>query len=142
MRVLVPVDGSGPAQRAVAHAIALIRDPAADEIVLLNVQSAETLDVSDVSGVISAASDRERAAARFHEILGEAEQLCRNAGIRCRSDAALGPIAETIVQRAAELAADQIVIGSRGLGTLERLVLGSVALAVAAAAKVPVTIVK
>jgi nucleotide-binding universal stress UspA family protein len=37
---------------------------------------------------------------------------------------------------------DQVVIGSRGLGAIGRLVLGSVATKVAHLARVPVTLVK
>ena len=38
MRILVPVDGSDSANRAAAHAVALVRGRADAEIILLNVQ--------------------------------------------------------------------------------------------------------
>jgi len=142
MRILVPVDGSAPAQRALAHAIMLVRDPGADEIVLVNVQSPNTLDVSDISGVMSAEDDRELAASRSRKVLHKATRACHKARIRCRECAALGGVAETIERLAREFAVDQIVMGSRGLGTLGRLVLGSVATRVVHLARVPVTIVK
>jgi nucleotide-binding universal stress UspA family protein len=142
MRILVPTDGSAPAQRALAHAIALLRDPAADEIVLVNVQSPNTLDVSDISGVMTAVEDRQFATQQSEKALKKGARLCRKARIRFRERAALGPVAETVARLAEEFAADQIVIGSRGLGTLGRLVLGSVANGVVRYARVPVTIVK
>ena len=142
MRVLVPVDGSAPSQRALAHAITLIRDPAADEIVLVNVQSPNTLDVSDISGVMTAAEDREFATSESEKVLRRAERVCRKEGVRFRARAGLGPVAETIARFAREFEADQIVMGSRGLGAFGRFILGSVASGVVQHSRVPVTIVK
>ena len=47
MRILVPVDGSDSANRAAAHAVALVRGRADAEIILLNVQNQRTLDELD-----------------------------------------------------------------------------------------------
>jgi nucleotide-binding universal stress UspA family protein len=103
MRILVPVDGSAPANRAVANATTLAAGRDDAMITLVNVQGPETLEVSDVSAVMSRRADR---------------QLARRLGV------------------------DQIVIGSRGLGAIGKLVLGSVATKVAHLARVPVTLVK
>ena len=54
----------------------------------------------------------------------------------------VGTPAERIVEHAAAIGADSIVIGSRGMGKVESLVLGSVAMKVVHDATVPVTIVK
>lgn len=54
----------------------------------------------------------------------------------------LGGIAETIAAIPRQSKADQIVMGTRGLGALRRLILGSVATEVARLATVPVTLVK
>lgn len=60
MRLLVPVDGSASANRAVAHALLLAHGPADTEITLVNVQNQGTLDTSDISSVTSVGADTER----------------------------------------------------------------------------------
>jgi len=54
----------------------------------------------------------------------------------------VGHPAERVVELAKTLGADTIVLGSRGMGTVGSLVLGSVAMKVVHDAAVPVTIVK
>jgi nucleotide-binding universal stress UspA family protein len=142
MRILVPVDGSAPANRAVAYATKLAagRDDAL--ITLVNVQGLETLEVSDVSAVMSRKADRQLAARRSKTALRKAVRICRDAQVKFETRVELGLIAETIDRLARQLGVDQIVIGSRGLGAIGRLVLGSVATKVARLARVPVTLVK
>ena len=142
MRILVPVDGSAPANRAAVFAAALARGRDDASIILLNVQSLETLDVSDISAVMSVKSDRQLAARRSKTALRKAVRICKDAQVKFETRAELGPIADTIDRLARELGADQIVIGSRGLGALGRLILGSVATKVARLARVPVTLIK
>jgi nucleotide-binding universal stress UspA family protein len=142
MRILVPVDGSAAANRAVAHAAQLARDKDDALIILVNVQSPETLDVSEVSAVLSRVSDRKAAAARSRKAMRRAIAICRRAPVAFEAHAALGPIAETIDRLARKLNADQIVMGTRGMSGLRRLFLGSVATRVARLVRIPVTLVK
>jgi len=142
MRILVPVDGSAAANRAVAHAVALARNSDDPLIILVNVQSRETLDVSDISDVMSVAADRATAAEQSRKAARRATAICRQASIAFETHSAVGPIAETINRLARRLDADQIVMGTRGLSGLRRLFLGSVATKVAQLARIPVTLVK
>ncbi len=142
MRILAAVDGSAAALHAVAHAISLLRRGDGGDIVLVNVQGPETLDVSDVSAVISAAADREQAAKQAQDALAAAIELCRKAAIAFTARSEIGPIAETIVRLAREVGAEQIVMGTRGFGAIGRLVHGSIAGEVVRLAEVPVTLVK
>jgi nucleotide-binding universal stress UspA family protein len=142
MRILVPVDGSAPANRAVNYAAALARDKAGALVILVNVQSRETLDISDVTAVISSEADRKEAAAKSRRALRKAVAICRGAPVAFETHAELGPIAETIDRLARRLDADQIVMGTRGIGGLRRLFIGSVATKVAQLARIPVTLVK
>jgi nucleotide-binding universal stress UspA family protein len=142
MRILVAVDGSAAALRAVAYAASLSRRIPGGDIVLVNVQGPETLEVSDISAVMSVAADRERAAQQAEDALEEAVALCRKAGVAFATRSEIGPIAETIVRLARAVGADQIVMGTRGLGAIRQLVLGSIAGEVVHRAELPVTLVK
>lgn len=142
VRIIVPVDGSSPAVHAVAHAVSLAGDSSDAEIILVNVQSPETLEVSDISAVISAATDSEAAARQSKNALRRPIGLCRKGAVKFEVRAELGPIAQTITRLARQLDADQIVMGTRGLGALRGLILGSVATEVVRLATIPVTLVK
>jgi nucleotide-binding universal stress UspA family protein len=142
MKIIVPVDGSAAANHAVAHAVSLASGRPDAEIVLVNVQSRETLEVSDIAAVISVNADKEVAAHQSKKAVRRAITLCREADVKFETRAELGPVAETIVRIARHLNADQIVMGTRGLGALRGFLLGSVATRVAQMAKIPVTLVK
>jgi len=142
VRIVVPVDGSTAANHAVAYALSLARDRRDTEVILLNVQSRETLEVSDVAAVITADSDREAAVRQSKKALRRPIALCREAAVKFETRAELGPIAETIVRIAHQIKADQIVMGTRGLGALRGLFLGSVTTKVVQLARMPVTLVK
>jgi Universal stress protein family len=61
LRIVVAVDGSAPANRAVAYALSLVAGRPESETVLVNVQNLQTLDISDISAVMTG---RGRPAAR------------------------------------------------------------------------------
>jgi nucleotide-binding universal stress UspA family protein len=142
MRILVPVDGSAPANRPAAYAAALARDRDDARIILVNVQSPETLDVSEVSSVLSRVSDTKAATVRSRKAMCRAIAICQQTPVAFETQAALGPIAETIDRLARRVDADQIVMGTRGMSGLRRLLLGSVATRVAQLARIPMTLVK
>jgi nucleotide-binding universal stress UspA family protein len=142
VRILVPVDGSSPANRAVAHAVGLIAGRTDGQIVLVNVQNAETLDISDVTAVMTRQADRKEAALASRKALRKAIDICRKASVAYETHAELGPIADTVNRLARRLGVDQIVMGTRGLSGLRRMLLGSVAAEVARLARVPVTLIK
>jgi nucleotide-binding universal stress UspA family protein len=138
MKFLVPVDGSAASQRALHHALSLGRLFPQAEIVLLNVQNRESLGLSDID-----AQDADAlAAGASQKVLRKATADCQAAKVTVETRAELGPISETIIRVAREVAADQVVMGTRGLGRLRGLVLGSVATCVVQQADVPVTLVK
>ena len=64
------------------------------------------------------------------------------AGIKNAFHIGVGDPAEVIVQYAEDKQCEQIVMGTRGLGTVSNLVLGSVATKAIHLAKVPVLLVK
>jgi nucleotide-binding universal stress UspA family protein len=137
--ILVPCDGSKPCLAALKHAIKLASSMAAARIHVLNVQpplpSAAAMFVGK-SAVRSYHRDEGEAA------LKKARAHAERAGVRYESHIAVGNMAETIVAYAREKNCRQIVMGSRGLGALPGLLLGSVTTKVLHLADIPVTIVK
>ena len=59
--------------------------------------------------------------------LNGALSKCKAAGIEFKSIARTGRVAKTIAEVASEESVDQIVMGTRGLGGVQGLLLGSVA---------------
>jgi nucleotide-binding universal stress UspA family protein len=118
MRILVPVDGSGSANRATVYAVSLVDGRPDAEITLLNVQNQGTLDTSDISSVVSVGADTALAADRSEKALRHAIRLCGNAQVKFENRSAFGPIAETIDKAAREVKADQIVMGTPGFSPL------------------------
>jgi nucleotide-binding universal stress UspA family protein len=142
LRIVVPVDGSAPANRAVAHALSLVAGRPDGEIILVNVQNAQTLDISDISAVMTVEPDRRVAVRQSRSALRRAVALCRKAQGKFVTRAEIGSPAETVDRIAREVRANQIIMGTRGLGSLGNLLLGSVAARVVKLSQVPVTLVK
>src|SRR5271157_1268532 len=140
MKLLVPLDGSAASRKALDHALWIAARHSGALIILLNVQNAETLGISDI---MAKTGDEQALAARESEaVFLEPVQACRHHHIQSDTRAEYGPVAETINRVARESQADQIVMGTRGLGRLRGLILGSVATQVVHLADIPVTLVK
>jgi nucleotide-binding universal stress UspA family protein len=128
--ILVPVDGSAPAKRAAALAARL-----AD-----GTEAVVTLLYVDVPGAKTKAK-----AAREHEALEtfkEATKAFGRGAIEARLVTRSGDPGPTVVELAAELEPDLLVVGRRGVGRVRALMLGSVSEYVLAHVSCPVTIVK
>jgi nucleotide-binding universal stress UspA family protein len=141
MKILVPVDGSPAAIRAVRLAVDHVM-AAGGNLVIVNVQNLATLGLPEGAGIMSAEwieQEEERAAA---EALREAVATCREAGVNCVIRSERGPIAATIDRVAREVEATHIIMGTRGLGGVRSLLLGSVATQLLHLTDVPVTLVK
>ncbi len=137
--LLVAVDGSASALRAVEHA-ALAAKRASAEVCVVNVQLPIRLG-QPMKDADRAEIDRYQQA-EGQLILDAAMVVLRDRGIAHHGRVAVGEVAQTIVGTAQELGAEQIVMGSRGMSALPNLVLGSNASKVIHLAQVPVTIVK
>jgi nucleotide-binding universal stress UspA family protein len=84
---------------------------------------------------------------RFHQDEGEAalakaRTVLDEAGVPYAAEVKIGNIAETIVATARDNHCDQIVMGTRGLGSASGLWLGSVTRKTLHLANTPVTVVK
>lgn len=129
-RILVPFDGSEPSQRALREAIKLSSDPAVrlhllhivDEFLLGSSLDASYISTSYYADAIAALQTSGR------QILGEAEQTAREAGVLPETtllETIGNRVADLIVQQATEWQADLIVMGTHGRRGWRRIVLGS-----------------
>lgn len=140
-RILVPLDGSKRAERALVPAADLVR-AAQGELVLLRV-----IDVPNDVGVplLSPVSmpplidDAQATAAGYLGAIAERTEL---AGIPIKTYIQVGPAAEEVLDLADEIAADAIIISSHGRTGFTRWMLGSVAQRVARHARVPVLVLR
>ncbi len=141
-RVLLAVDGSNGAARAVKHLIALLADlrqPETLEVHLLNVQRPLSGDVSRfVPGKTVDDYHREQS-----EIaLVPARALLDAAGVPHIDHRRSGDLGPTIAAVAAAEGCDLIVMGTRGQGAATSALVGSVAQSTLENASVPVMLVK
>ena len=141
MKLLVLIDGSNKSTRAVMHAIGFAKsckEPV--EVHLLNVQLPITF--GDIGKFVS----QEALLAHYNKeamaILSKPRDLLTSEGIPHTVQIRVGPIAESIDKYLSESACDQIIMGTRGLGAVQSLLLGSVAMKVIHMVKVPVTLIK
>lgn len=139
MKALVPVDGSENALRALRHAIKMAQDGALDELHILNVQPPVGGDVSTFVGSTTV-KDYHREEAE--KALASAKKLLDEAKIAYKAHITVGTPGECIAEIAKRHKVDKIIMGTRGLGSLGGLLLGSVATDVIKRADVPVTLVK
>lgn len=140
MKILLPVDGSAYSDRAARHLVTLLQGCAGHEVLLLNVQ--EPINAPVVLGHMRASEIEAMQETRGGDALASARTLLDAAGIRYTPTVLIGPVAETIHQFAIDRQCDKIVMGTRGLGALGSMLLGSVSSDVLKLTALPVTLVK
>lgn len=138
LKVLIPVDGSGSALRAVQLVIqkaALYREPL--EIHVLNVQH-------PFPGTVRGVHQQSE---RYHhdegiKALAEARRLLDAQGLEYSHHIVVGEAGESIAHFVKERQIQQVVMGTRGAGAVASALLGSVASKVLHLVDVPVLLVK
>lgn len=138
MAILIPYDGSKPAQTAVDHAIDHWGD---HELVFLRV-------IEVATGSLEAGVDllkekiRQQRDETAAELSDELTAKLRDANVDYEVETAVGNPAKEIVNFADDNEITHIVIGSHGRTGASRVLLGSVAQTVVRRAPVPVTVVR
>jgi nucleotide-binding universal stress UspA family protein len=141
MKMLIAVDGSEHARRAIEAAGRLARQMQSAQGVLLNVADALVFYGELPPFDIEAVERAQRA--QQEELLAAAEAQARASGLQqVITQSALGLAAQEILRVADEHGVDQIVMGTHGRGAVGSLLLGSVAQRVVHGAKVPVLLVR
>ena len=139
MKVLIPVDGSPASIRALK--LALDQLPKAN-FVIVNVQNPAALGLGGGGGIMPLEWIEQQEEEATRKALQRAVAVCSEAGVTCVTRSERGAIAETIDHVARGEHVAQIFMGTRGLGGVRGLVLGSVATQLLHLADVPVTLVK
>jgi nucleotide-binding universal stress UspA family protein len=107
------------------------------EVHLLNVQH-------PFPGTIKGVSDQ---AKQYHQeegikALANARKLLDDAKVKHSYHISVGDVGEIVAHFVSELKCDQVVMGTRGMGSVANMVLGSAAIKVLHLVKVPVLLVK
>ena len=137
--LLVSVDGSPNADRAVAFAIRMAQAVQGMKVILLNVQ--EQLERWYAHGLASDSS-REHLKQQGQAQAAAARKLLDESGCPYEFLIVFGKPAETIVQVARDHGCSGIVMGTRGLGELQSVFIGSTSFKVVQLSDLPVTLVK
>ena len=143
--ILVPVDGSGNAGRAIDFAGELAARYDAKVILLhaIHYRFGRLPDELHKYAVSEHLEGPGEVVAIVGKLLDSAEVRARNAGAGdVESDSREGEPAAVILDAAKSFDADLIVMGSRGLGELKSLLVGSVSNKIFHHADAPVTIVR
>ena len=146
-KMLIAIDGSELADRALAHGLALAKEVKASVTVVTVTQLWSAFDMAH-----KARQDRDRnpmqqfeeiAAASAKVILDAAEQTAKRAGVACELVHVPDQHpAEGIIATAEKRGCDLIVMASHGRRAVGRLLLGSQAVEVLAHSKIPALIVR
>jgi nucleotide-binding universal stress UspA family protein len=137
-KLLVPVDGSDNAMRALEYTIRLAKEYGPIEPVILY-----ALDPPFIWGDIYLLEEvKERQRKHGEEILRPYIATAKRAGVTFTSQFLIGDIPKSIVSCAETLDCEGIVMGTRGMSAIGNLVVGSVATKVIHLTKLPVTLVK
>jgi nucleotide-binding universal stress UspA family protein len=134
--ILVPVDGSHCAYQAVSVAANLARALGAD-LCVITVFDPVPAYVGEAAYQMATKAQREEAKKLLQEALKVAGELPG----RLESEVQEGRPADVILQIAKTHGIDLIVMGSRGLGTLSGILLGSQSLKVLHHAECPVLVI-
>lgn len=137
--VLLPVDGSEHSDRAVRYVVDFAREHGPVEIHVANVEPAPV--AWQTHGMEEDAIDAHLAAVG-HRAVKSAQEILKAAGLAYHTHLGRGDTAAVVVALADKLRCDTIVIGTRGLGEISGLAMGSVTRKVLHLSSLPVICVK
>lgn len=137
--VLLPVDGSNQAFEA---ALFLVDFAKAHGPLTIHVVNIEPKPLEWQTHGMEPGSIKGHLSARAHIAMKPVLNVFNESGMACQEHVRMGDIAETIVAMVAELGCDAIVMGTRGLGAVSGLALGSVTTKVLHLTTVPVICIR
>ena len=138
-KVLLPVDGSKHSFAAARYLINFIKIHGPLEVHVANI---EPEPLKEQAHSLEPEAIEARLAARANMAMNSVRHALEQAGIAHHVHVRLGDTARSIVALASELGCDSIVMGTRGLGGIAGLALGSVTRKVLLLTTVPVICVQ
>jgi nucleotide-binding universal stress UspA family protein len=145
MRILLAIDGSIPSDRATRLVSRLALPPGSlVRVVAVQRPYTDTLAIAWTAPAPGTAGETQEEAEARHlrEAVTRAESELREAGIRTEGFVLHGRPGSAIVDEAAAMDADLVVVGSRGHGRISTMLLGSTAAEVVDHASCPVLVVR
>jgi len=139
-KLLVPVDGSSAALRALKQAIAIAR-AAGGSIQIVHAHEEPEI-YGHIAVYVPRAKMEELQRGRSEAVLEAAEAEAKASGVPYTKDVLVGPLGEAIARHAEATGCDAIVMGRHGKSTLGDVLVGSVAMKVLHASKLPVLLVR
>ncbi len=134
MKILVCTDGSKYSQKALEEASVIVKGCNVNEVAIIHVyEKFDSFPISVEGNIEQTEINRlmmEEYKKKGEKVLSEALKFIEGKNIKARTILKKGHPADTIISVAQEEGFDMIVIGSRGLGGLKKLFLGSVSNAI------------
>ena len=146
-KILVPIDGSETARKALEYAVDLAKQTGSSIILLSVIDKSSFYGLQTIPSesspthLLETLEDYLRQTAEAY--IAEAEELCMSKGVESRKIVNAGHPAEEIIKAAEDLKVDLIVMGSHGKSALGAALLGSVTMRVIhMETKIPVLVVR
>lgn len=136
--ILVPMDGSEHAEVALEYALGHFPE---ETITALHVLETPKGYYSALADDMESAPPTESKRNEAEELLEDAKEQAKEAGVEIETKIVAGSPADEILSFAGDVDADEIVIGSRGISGVGRIVFGSVAEKVVRRSEIPVVVV-
>ncbi|WP_019537146.1 universal stress protein [Paenibacillus ginsengihumi] len=139
-KILIAYDGSEASERALDKAVKLVKEGAGGGLEIVHSSHVPVMVVGDA--IFNVSPDVERQQNEYSDKVVERARQAAEGLPNVRVVRKQGNAARAILEHAEETGCDLIVMGSRGLGGLSELFLGSVSHHVVHHATIPVMIVK
>ena len=140
-KILVAYDGSPHSKQALNWAIDLSLLSEARVVAVKVFEGSQFLIASDTTAH-KVVETLDRLRREDQELLDEAVAIGKSRGVTVTGESLHGNIAEQIISYAREHGVDLIVVGTKGHGVLEELLMGSVTRNLISLAHIPVLVVK
>ncbi|MCZ2096618.1 MAG: universal stress protein [Anaerolineae bacterium] len=142
-KILVPLDGSGWAQRAVPHAVDIARSHDGSEVILLNVFTPPAREYADQIALAGANDQAQPTREQMKQYLIGLRSELRGEKVTVRTHLIEGTgVARLICDYVVSEGIDLVVMSTHGRTGLSRLLFGSVAKSVMECLDVPVLLVQ